>query len=65
MNTEKREIKKLKANALADFIADNTAVYVTEEDADNEDRPLDCSHTPHSILMSDLQAQAKDGHGFF
>jgi hypothetical protein len=65
MNTEKREIKKLKANALSDFIAEHTAAYLTEEDADNEGRPLDCSPTPYSILMSQIQSQAKDGHSFF
>ena len=65
MNTEKREIKKLKANALIDLIAEGTAAYLTEEDADNEGRPLDYSPTPYSILMSELQAQAKNGHNFF
>lgn len=65
MNTEKREIKKLKANALADLIAESAAVYLTEGDVDNEGRPLDYSPTPYSILMSELQAQAKDGHSFF
>jgi hypothetical protein len=65
MNTEKNEIKKLKAQAKADFIAENTAKYITEEEADNEGRPLDYSPEPHSILMSELQEQAKNGHNFF
>ena len=65
MNTEKHEIKKLKANALADFIAESVAAYITEEDAENEGRPLDYSPEPYAILMAGLQAQAKDGHSFF
>jgi len=65
MNTEKREIKKLKANALADFITEHTAKWVTQEEAENEGRPLDYSFGPYDILMSELQEQAKNGHNFF
>jgi hypothetical protein len=60
MNTEKSEIKRLKANALADFIAEHTAKWVTEEEAENEGRPLDYSFGPYDILMSELQEQAKN-----
>jgi hypothetical protein len=69
MNTEKSEIKKLKANALADLIAENTAKWITQEEADeeaeNEGRPLDYSFGAYDILMSELQEQAKNGHNFF
>jgi hypothetical protein len=65
MNTEKSEIKRLKAQAKADFIAENTAKWVTEEEAENEGRPLDYSFGPYDILMSELQEQAKNGHSFF
>ena len=69
MNSEKSEIKKLKANALADFIAENTKKWVTreeaEEEAENEDCPLGYSFGPYDILMSELQEQAKNGHNFF
>lgn len=65
MNTERREIKKLKANALADLVAESAAAYITEGDADNEGRPLDYSHTPYSILMSEIQERVKNGHNFF
>jgi hypothetical protein len=64
MNTEKSEIKRLKAQAKADFIAENTATWVTQEAADeeaeNEGRPLDYSFGPYDILMAELQEQAKN-----
>ena len=64
MNTEKNEIKRLKAQAKADFIAENTARWITQEEADeeaeNEGRPLDYSFGPYDILMSELQEQAKN-----
>jgi hypothetical protein len=65
MNTEKSEIKKLKAQAKADFIAEATSTYITEEEADNEGRPLDYSFSPYDILMAELQQKAKEGHSFF
>jgi len=68
MNTEKSEIRKLKAQAKADFIAENTAKWVTQEEADeeaeNEGRPLDYSFGPYDILMSELQEQANDPSPF-
>jgi hypothetical protein len=64
MNTEKSEIKRLKAQAKADFIAENTAKWVSqeeaEEEAENEGRPLDYSFGAYDILMSELQEQAKN-----
>ena len=69
MNTEKSEIKRLKAQAKADFIAENTAKWVSQEEADeeaeNEGRPLDYSFGPYDILMSELQEQAKNDPSFF
>jgi len=65
MNTEKSEIRKLKAQAKADFIAENTAKWVTEEEAENEGRSLDYSFGAYDILMSQLQEQAKSAHNFF